>query len=92
MLYDMNNQLQDLQSTISNLEYEEFSLRSRFAKEDERAASDDLERQQGWFDEVEAEYNALVSDREEFKQADGSVLAADQATVNELNGQINGLE
>jgi hypothetical protein len=35
MLYDMNNQLMDLQDTIGNLEYEEFSLRSRFARDDE---------------------------------------------------------
>lgn len=57
------------------------------------AASDDLARQQVWFDEVEAEYNELVAGRDNLYQADGETVAPEnQAAFNDLNGQIGGLE
>lgn len=77
MLYDMNNQLIDIQATLSNLRYEEFALRNKFAADDEYNASMDLERQQAWFDDAEAEYNALVEQRDALKQADGTFAAED---------------
>lgn len=49
----------DVESHISNLEYDEFAMENRFAQEDEQAAMADQNRQQEWFDEVNGELLAL---------------------------------
>jgi hypothetical protein len=51
--------LYDVESHLSNLEYDEFAMENRFAQEDEQAAMDDQRRQQEWFDEVDGEFKAL---------------------------------
>jgi hypothetical protein len=55
MLYDLNNQLVDIQYQISDLEYEEFALKQRFAGEDEAAAQEDYDRQRAWFEETDGD-------------------------------------
>jgi hypothetical protein len=59
MLYDLNNQLVEIQYQISDLEYNEFAMKNRFASEDEAAAQADLERQRGWLEEAQGDLQAL---------------------------------
>lgn len=57
-------------------------MKNRFAAEDERAAREDIERQQAWFDETKADRDALVAAKEELKEADGTITAANQGEAN----------
>ena len=60
MLYDLNNQLIDIQSQISDLQYEEFALKQRFAGEDGAAAQEDYDRQLAWYEEAEEAAHELL--------------------------------
>lgn len=66
-------------------------MKNRFAAEDERAAREDIERQQAWFDETKADRDALVAQKEELTEDDGTILAANQAEANQLQGEIDSL-
>lgn len=61
MLEDLNNQLMDIQYQISDLEYNEFALKNRFAAEDEAAAQEDINRKQQWLEEVKTDFDAIVT-------------------------------
>jgi len=64
--------LVDIQAQVSELEFSQFMLQSRFASEDQQAAEMDLERQRGWFEDAEAEWNALKDEKEDLKTEQGA--------------------
>jgi hypothetical protein len=88
MLDSLNEQLVVVQEEISNLEFDQFVLKNRFAAEDEAAAQADLDRQRGWLEDAEAVVTELEGARDALKQADGTVQAADQAEFDRLDGQV----
>jgi chromosome segregation ATPase len=90
MLYDLNNQLVDIQYQISDLEYNEFALKNRFAAEDESAAQEDLDRQRAWFEEAGADLTALKAEQDALKDAAGTI--SDQTEYDRLGGLMQGLQ
>lgn len=70
MLYDLNNQLEEIQTTVAEFEFEQFVLQSRFANEDQYAAEMDLERQQGWLDDAQTILDELTGERDGYVTID----------------------
>lgn len=59
MLDSLYEQLGFVQDHLDDLNFRQFTMESRFAKEDEAAALADQERQQGWLDEVIADIESM---------------------------------
>lgn len=55
MLYNLNNQLVDIQHEIGNYEYTLFQANNQFAAEDEARAQEDAERQRAWLEEARSD-------------------------------------
>lgn len=83
MLYSLNNQLVDIQRQISEMEFAQFMLQSRFAAEDQAAAEQDLDRQRGWQEDAQAEADALQEERE------GYVTGTEEETGEPIVAQEN---
>jgi hypothetical protein len=83
--------LYEVESHVSNLEYDEFAMENRFAQEDEQAAMDDQNRQQAWFDEVNEEFNNVQGALENLKQADGTCTQENSQLCQELEGRLGQL-
>lgn len=60
-------QLDAIQVQISDLEYDEFVLKQRFASEDADAAQEDLERHRAWAKEAGEDADALAEERDALK-------------------------
>lgn len=65
-------------------------MNNGFAAEDAFNAEDDLLRQRAWFEEVEADIQALEEEKEALKEADGTVSASNQARFDEIGGPAAG--
>jgi hypothetical protein len=75
MLDSLYEQLGFVQSHLEDLDFRNFSMETRFAKEDQAAAKADEDRQFGWLEEVQGDISAIEAEMEELKDADGNVGA-----------------
>lgn len=90
LLYDLNNQLQAIKDHADSISFEKFRLTNGFAAEDAFNAQDDLERQRAWFEEVEADIEAMEAERDALKEADGTVSAENQAAFDAFGDHTGG--
>lgn len=90
MLDTLHSQLYDVDMHIGNLEFNEFAMENRFAQEDEQAALEDQARQQGWFDEVKADIEAIEQELEDLK-VNGEIPADSEQEAGALRQQLEGL-
>jgi hypothetical protein len=73
MLDSLYEQLGFVQSHIEDLDFRQFTMETRFAKEDEAAAAADQARQQEWLNDVIGDVEALEAQMEELKNDAGEV-------------------
>ena len=91
MLDSLHAQLYDVESHISNLEYDEFAMENRFAQEDEQAAMDDQMRQQEWLDEVNGEVEALEQELNGLKDDSGEFTEGNDQLGGQLQDRLDDL-
>jgi len=91
MLDTLYEQLSFVQSHLEDLDFRNFSMETRFAKEDEAAAKADEDRQKGWLEEVGGDIEAITQEMEELKETDGTISAENQPDYNALEQELTAL-